>query len=108
MEYICINHYSYSKYTRKERLRHNTMPWTKFKSSTIIKKSLLIRKGLQNYKSSSNVSSTVSPTSSHDYYVAAFPSSLRLPRVPISAHTKKLVIIVKRKTTQEDKHKQIR
>jgi len=63
----------------------------------VIQKNLLISKGLQNYKSPPNMSSRVSSTSTHDHYAAAFPSSLRSSRVPISAHTKELVIIAKRK-----------
>jgi len=39
----------------------------------------------------------VSSTSTHDHYAVAFPSSLRSPRVPISAQSKELVIIVKGK-----------
>jgi len=48
----------------------------------------------------------MSPTSTHDHQAAAFPLSVRSPRVPISAHTKELVIIAKTKTTQVYKHKQ--
>jgi len=35
------------------------------------------------------VGSTVSPIPIHDHQAAASPLSLRSPRVPISAHTKK-------------------
>jgi len=48
----------------------------------------------------------MSSTSTHDHYVATFPSSLRSPGVPIYAHIKELMIIAKRKITQEDRHKQ--
>jgi len=77
------------------------MPGTNLKF-TVIQKNLLISKGLQNYKSPSNMSSTTT----HDHYAASFPSSLWSSGLPISAYTKDLVIIAKRKTTQEDKHKQ--
>jgi len=62
-------------------------------------------------------SSTIAQKLAHrarDYHtikvlqIAAFPSSLQSPGVPISAYTKKLVIIAKKKTTQEDRHKQER
>jgi len=60
--------------------------------------SLLISKGLQYNKGPPNMSSIVSSTSIHDNYATtSSPSSLRSPRVPISAHTKELVIITKRK-----------
>jgi len=55
---------------------------------------LLISKGLQINENSSKVGSTVNPTPNH---VEAFSSPLRSPRVPISTHTKGLVIIAKRK-----------
>jgi len=58
---------------------------------------LLISKAFQNYKSPSNVSLMVSSTPTHDHYAAAFPSSLRSPRVPIFSYTNELVIIAKRK-----------
>jgi len=60
---------------------------------TVIQKNLLISMRFQNYKSPPNMSSM----STHDHYVAAFPSSLRSSGVPISTHTKKLVIFSKRK-----------
>jgi len=46
------------------------------------------------------MSSTMSPTPIHDELSCSVPSSLQSPRVPISAHTKELVIIEKRKTTR--------
>jgi len=39
----------------------------------------------------------MSPTSTHDHQVATSPLSLQPPGVPISAHTKELVIIAKKR-----------
>jgi len=64
---------------------------------TVIQKNLFISKGFQNYTSPPNmsliVSSTVSLTFTYHHYAVTFPSLLRSPRLPTSAHTKELVII---------------
>jgi len=52
------------------------------------------------------VGSAVSPIPIHDPQAASSSLSLRLPEVPISAHTKGLVIIAKRKTHIRRQHKQ--
>jgi len=73
---------------------------------TVIQKNWLISKGLQNYTSPQNMSSTVRSTSTHDHYAATSPLSLRSPGGFISAHINKLMIITKRKNHTQDKHKQ--
>jgi len=74
----------------------------KIKKVQQLPKSLLIEQEITKQQKSFKLELNSEP----NFNSLMFPSSLRSPGVPISAHTKELVIITKRKTTQEDKHKQ--